>query len=150
MLADIVSIAAFCGELVSAQVYIGDVPEQKTIPALAFPPPRIVDSPGTVTSSFRKTYTLVVRIFQETDSLAFAAAESIADGIRFPRYRIPLLGEGGAATGDFIRIDQLELQMAGAGEANLTLVWSRQLSYERETYQKVNQLTIVERVKSDA
>lgn len=149
MLADIVSIAAFCGGLVSAQVYIGDVPEQKTIPALAFPPPRIVDSPGTV-ASFRKTYTLVVKIFQETDSLAFAAAESIADGIRYPRYRIPLLDDNSEATGAFIRIDQLELQMASAGEANLTLVWSRQHSYERETYEKVNQLTIVERVKSDA
>lgn len=149
MFPDIYSIAAFCGALVSAQVYIGDIPEQKSIPALAFPPPRIVDSTGNLTS-FRKTYTLVVKIFQESDSMAFTAAEAIADAIRYPRYRIPALDENGTATGTFIRIDQMELQMAGAGEAQLTLVWTRHDSYERESYEKVNKLTIAERVKTDA
>lgn len=149
MLADIESIAAYCGGLVSAQVYIGDVPDPKTIPALAFPPPRIVDGPGTV-AAFRKTYTLVVKIFHETDSQAFGVAEAVADGIRYPRYRIPLLDGNGQPTGSFIRIEGLELQMAGAGEAQLTLVWSSQHSYERAAYDKVNSITIAERVKNDA
>ncbi|MUT65312.1 hypothetical protein [Paenibacillus sp. NEAU-GSW1] len=149
MFPDIESIAAFCGGLIGAELYIGDIPEQKTIPAIAFPPPRIVDSPGNL-ASFRKTYTLIVKIFDESDSKAFAMAETIADGIRYPRYRIPELDESGTATGSFIRIDQMDLQMAGTGEAQLTLVWTRQDNYERETYEKIKRLTIAERVKNDA
>ncbi|MCM3626874.1 hypothetical protein M3194_05805 [Paenibacillus glycanilyticus] len=149
MFADIHSIAAFCGNLISAEMYIGDVPEEKTIPALAFPPPRIVDGPGNL-ASFRKTYTLIVKVFEDTDSKAFMAAERIADAIRYPRYRIPCLTEDGTATGEFIRIDKLDLQMGGTGEAQLTLEWSRQIGFERESYEKVNTLTVMERVKSDA
>ncbi|TCN01144.1 hypothetical protein EV294_101596 [Paenibacillus sp. BK033] len=149
MFADIVSIASFCGELISAELYIGDVPEEKTLPALAFPPPRIADSPGNLVS-FRKTYTLVIKVFEETDSKAFMTADSIADAIRAPRYRIPCLAEDGARTGEFIRIDKLDLQMGGTGEAQLTLEWSRQIGFERETYEKVNTVTVTERMKSDA
>lgn len=133
----------------SAELYIGDVPEEKTIPALAFPPPRIADSPGNL-ASFRKTYTLVIKVFEGSDSKAFTAAESIADAIRYPRYRIPCLTEDGTATGEFIRIDKLDLQMGGSGEAHLTLEWTRQIGFDRETYEKVNTLTVMERVKSDA
>lgn len=149
MNADIVSIASFCGDIVSAEMYIGDIPEEKTIPAIAFPPPRIVDSPGNL-MSFRKTYTLIVKVFEATDSKAFTTAESIADAIRSPRYRIACLNDEGVTTGEYIRIDKLDLQMGVTGEAQLTLEWSRQISFERETYEKVNTLTVIERVKSDA
>lgn len=149
MFADIVSISSFCGQHVSAEIYIGDIPEDKTIPALAFPPPRVVDSPGNL-ASFRKTYTLVIKVFEDTDSKAFTAAERIADAIRHPRYRIPCLAEDGTATGEFIRIDKLDQQMGGTGEAHLTLEWTKQIGFERETYEKVNTLTVMERMKSDA
>lgn len=149
MFADILSIASLCGKLINAEQYIGDVPEEKSLPALAFPPPRVVDSPGNLVS-FRKTYTLVIKVFEESDSKAYMAAESIADGIRAPRYRVPCLAEDGAVTGEFIRVDKLDLQMGGTGEAQLTLEWSRQISFERETYGKVNTVTVTERMKSDA
>jgi len=148
MFADLNAIAAFCGQLVDAQVYIGDIPEPKTIPCLYFPPPRVADSPGSV-SAFRKTYTLGIKVFQATDSQAFIAAENIADGIRYPRYRIPERDEEGNVTGGFIRIDRLELQMAGTGEAVVTVEWSRQMSYERESYARINTLTVQRRIKTD-
>ncbi|TLS51741.1 hypothetical protein FE782_12555 [Paenibacillus antri] len=148
MFADLEAIAAFCGELVEAQTYIGDIPETKSIPSICFPPPRIADGPGSV-SSFRKTYTLAIRVVQATDSQAFLAAERIADGIRYARYRIPELDEEGNATGGYLRIDRLELQMAGTGEAELTAEWSRQPSYSRESYARINTLHVAGRLKSD-
>jgi len=148
MFADLNAIAAFCGKLVEAQVYIGDIPEQKTIPCLCIPPPRIADGPGSV-SAFRKTYTLTMKVCCATDSEAFVAAERIADGIRYPRYRIPELDEEGNETDGFLRIDRLELQMGGAGEAQLTAEWSRQVSYQRESNERINKVTLLGRIKSD-
>jgi hypothetical protein len=148
MFADLKAIAAVCGRAVEGQVYIGDVPESKSIPCLCFPPPRVADGPGSV-SSYRKTYTLSIQAFQESDSLAYLAAERVADAIRGPRYRVPELDEDGNATGGFLRVERLELQMAGAGEAHVTIVWNRQVEYQRESYARINTLHYAGGLKND-
>ncbi len=130
-----------------ATVYIGDLPEERELPALFFAPPGVVDAAST-SGSFQKKYTLSLHILHLDNRQAFSSAEAVADAIRYPRYQIPLLDEAGEETGNQIRIEQLEVQMVEKGKAQLTLKWSSHHSFDRQTFDKIRRFTLTERMKT--
>lgn len=148
MFPELQSMIRFCQDATGIhRVYAGDIPEEREIPALCFPPPSIADGAGG-TAFFQKTYTLSVKILHQDNLQAFSAAEDLADAIRYPRYLIPLLTETGEASGKYLRIEQLELQMIEKGVAQLTLKWSSHYSFTRERYEKIARFTLTERMKT--
>ena len=148
MFAELASIVNCCLKKIDATVYIGDLPETTELPSLYFPPPAIVDGPGT-TATYQKQYTLAIKLFHQDNLQAYQAAEAIAEGIRSPRYLIPLLTEDLQATGEFLRIEHLEMELTQTGTAQVTLKWRRSYDYHKETYPKIAKFTLTEKVKEN-
>lgn len=148
MFAELASIVNCCLSKFDATVYIGDLPETTVIPSLYFPPPSIVDAPGT-TATYQKQYTLTIKLIHQDNLQAYQAAEAIAEGIRSPRYLIPILTEDSQPTGEFLRIEHLEMEMTQTGTAQLTLKWRRSYDYHQETYSKIAKFTLTEKVKEN-
>ena len=75
-------------------VYENELPEQFQVPSLYIPPPYAFDENDTV-STFKKTYSLNVKLFHADSVQALYAADRIADAVRESRQLIPLLTESG-------------------------------------------------------
>lgn len=148
MFAELASIVNCCLSKFEATVYIGDLPETTVFPSLYFPPPSIVDGPGT-TATYQKQYTLAIKLFHQDNLQAYQAAEAIADAIRSPRYLIPLVTEDSQPTGEFLRIEHLETEMTETGTVQITLKWRRSYDYHQATYSKIAKFTLTEKVKDN-
>lgn len=146
---DINSIIHFCLQHVEATVYRDPLPETKTLPSLYVPTPTVSDRPDT-TRTYVRAISLAVKVFHHDSAQAFAAADTLADAVARARYLIPLIQDGGVPTGEFLRLEGTEFQVAEDGVAQLTLKWRNRFAYDREPSPKVNKFILEEQVKEHA
>ncbi len=116
--------------LFPVKVYTKEVPENFVVPSLYFPTPFTFDGNDT-TSTFMKTYNLVVKLFHVDAQQANYEAERIADAVRKKRMIIPLIEQDGTPTGDYLRISRVETRIVD-GTAHITVNWDSRYHYERE------------------
>lgn len=92
------SIMAFLYSRWSVPIYERELPDHFQVPSLYVPPPSVFEETDTV-STFKKTYSLNVKLFHLDSVQALDEADRLADAIREARNMIPLLSESGEKTG---------------------------------------------------
>ncbi|AOC90689.1 phage portal protein [Bacillus sp. L381] len=140
------SIAAFLYHQYGVPVYENELPEQFQVPSLYIPPPFVFDENDTV-STFKKIYSLNVKLFHADSVQALDEADRIADAVRESRQMIPLLTESGEDTGDFIRISRIETRVGDKGEAVITIRWTSRYYYKKQTFPALRDVDINSGVK---
>ena len=130
---EVASIGNYLYDLHQVDVFWQESQQGFGSKAIYVPQPTTIDSSDTL-SSFKKSYNLGVKIFDETSSLAFYHADRLADEIRMKRGIIPLLGVGGSETGDYVRIKSIEARKSEMGVAVLQITWDSRYLYERPSY----------------
>jgi hypothetical protein len=140
------SIMSCFYKLFPVKVYDKPVPEGFQTPSMYFPEPFSFDSPDTV-STFKKTFSLSVKLFHKDSQKASDEAERIADAIRAKRNLIPLLKSDGSETGDYIRINRIETRIADSGVAIIQLTWDSRYFYEKEQYTPLQNVGVDSGVK---
>ncbi|WP_437132439.1 phage portal protein [Bacillus atrophaeus] len=124
------SIMAFFYKQWPVPIYDSELPDHFQIPSLYVPVPSIFEETDTV-STFKKTYSLNMKLFHTDSALALKEADRLADTVRECRNIVPLLDESGAETGDFIRITRMETRVGDRGEAVMTVRWSSRYYYQK-------------------
>lgn len=114
------------------KVYTKEVPENFVVPSMYFPEPFSFDGNDT-TSTFMKTYNLVVKLFHTDSQQANSEAERIADTLRRKRMLIPLIEQDGTPTGEYLRISRIDTRIVD-GVAFITINWNSRYHYERDDY----------------
>ena len=97
------SVMNFFYQVFPVVCYEKEIPDHFQIPSLYFPPPSVFDENDTV-STFKKVFTLNVKLFHHDSQQAHDHAERIADAVREARHIIPLIDRSGKGTGDSLRI----------------------------------------------
>lgn len=114
-------------------VYTRNVPANFEVPSMYFPPPFSFDGNDT-TSTYLKTYSLSVKLFHEDSREANNEAERIADVVRSRKNIIPIVNEYGSESGDYIRINRIEVRIGDHGVANIILEWDSRYYYETPSW----------------
>ncbi|MBY8913810.1 phage portal protein [Bacillus sp. YC2] len=140
------SIAAFLYKQCGVPVYESELPEQFQVPSLYIPPPSVFDENDTV-STFKKTYSLNVKLFHLDSVQALYTADRAADAVRESRQQIPLLTESGEHTGDFIRITRMETRVGDKGEAVIMIRWTSRYYYQKHSNPGLRDIDINSGVK---
>ncbi|KAF1680814.1 phage portal protein [Bacillus mexicanus] len=124
------SIMAFLYSQWSVPIYERKLPDQFQVPSLYVPSPSVFEETDTV-STFKKTYSLNVKLFHHDSVQALDEADRLADAVREARNMIPLLNESGEKTGDMIRITRIETRVGDRGEAVMVIRWSSRYYYHK-------------------
>lgn len=143
---EISSIREYCSVKWPVKVYTKPLPTNYEVPCMYFQPPVITDEKDTA-STFSKTYTLSIHIIHSDSEQAVTKADEIADSIRVERFLIPLLDSNGSPSGDYIRIQGMEIKELDEVTGNLTINWSSRYHYNRDLYYKMINLYLEEVVK---
>ena len=140
------SIMAYFYQIFPYKVYQKEVPSNIVTPSLYFPTTNDFDSNDTL-STFKKTYTLSVKLFHKDSVKAKEEADRIADSVRRKRNIIPLLNADGSQTGDYIRISRIESRIGDSAVASIILTWDSHYYYDREEVQAFENFNIDSGVK---
>ncbi|MFP7232024.1 phage portal protein [Bacillus subtilis] len=124
------SIMAFLYSRWPVLIYERELPDHFQIPSLYVPSPSVFEETDTV-STFKKTYSLNVKLFHLDSVQALDEADRLADAIREARNMVPLLSESGEKTGDKIRISRIETRVGDRGEAVMVIRWSSRYYYHK-------------------
>ncbi|MED1541988.1 phage portal protein [Bacillus inaquosorum] len=124
------SIMAFLYSRWSVPIYVRELPDQFQVPSLYVPSPSVFEETDTV-STFKKTYSLNVKLFHVDSVQALDEADRLADTIREVRSMVPLLSESGEKTGDMVRITRIETRVGDRGEAVMVIKWSSRYYYHK-------------------
>ncbi|MGQ9007018.1 phage tail terminator family protein [Bacillus stercoris] len=124
------SIMAFLYSQWSVPVYERELPDHFQVPSLYVPSPSVFEETDTV-STFKKTYSLNVKLFHLDSVQALDEADRLADAIREARNMVPLLSESGEKTGDMVRISRIETRVGDRGEAVMVIRWSSRYYYHK-------------------
>ncbi|MCY7966558.1 phage portal protein [Bacillus haynesii] len=125
------SVMNFFYQVFPVVCYEKEIPDHFQIPSLYFPPPSVFDENDTV-STFKKVFTLNVKLFHHDSQQAHDHAERIADAVREARHIIPLIGRSGKGTGDSLRISRIETRIGDSGTASFIIQWNSRYWYRRE------------------
>lgn len=140
------SIMAYFYSIFPCKVYQKEVPTNIVTPSLYFPTTSDFDSNDTL-STFKKTYTLSVKLFHKNSITAKEAADIIADTVRRKRNIIPLLNADGTATGDYIRVSRIESRIGDSAVASIILTWDSHYYYDKAEVQAFENFNIDSGVK---
>lgn len=143
---EVASLGSFLYQLHKVNVFWEESKEGFGTKALYLPQPTTIDSPFTL-NSFRKSYNLGVKVFDETSSVAFYHADRLADEIRTKRGIIPLMNADGSETGDYMRISSIESRKSEMGVAILQLSWDSRYLYERPSYIPLEEVELKSEVR---
>ncbi|MDL9995501.1 phage portal protein [Bacillus stercoris] len=124
------SIMAFLYSQWSVPIYERELPDHFQVPSLYVPSPSVFEETDTV-STFKKTYSLNVKLFHHDSVQALDEADRLADAIREARNMVPLLSESGEKTGDMVRITRIETRVGDRGEAVMVIRWSSRYYYHK-------------------
>lgn len=124
------SIMAFLYSRWPVPIYERELPDQFQVPSLYVPSPSVFEETDTV-STFKKTYSLNVKLFHHDSVQALDEADRLADAIREARNMVPLLSEPGEKTGDMVRISRIETRVGDRGEAVMVIRWSSRYYYHK-------------------
>ncbi|OIR62877.1 phage portal protein [Bacillus sp. FMQ74] len=124
------SIMAFLYSQWSVPIYERELPDHFQVPSLYVPSPSVFEETDTV-STFKKTYSLNVKLFHHDSVQALDEADRLADAIREARNMVPLLSESGEKTGDMVRISRIETRVGDRGEAVMVIRWSSRYYYHK-------------------
>nr|MDH3083835.1 phage portal protein [Bacillus subtilis] len=124
------SIMAFLYSQWSVPIYERELPDHFQVPSLYVPSASVFEETDTV-STFKKTYSLNVKLFHLDSVQALDEADRLADAIREARNMIPPLSESGEKTGDMVRISQIETRVGDRGEAAMVIRWSNRYYYHK-------------------
>ena len=136
---------AFFYNIFPVKVYTKEVPENFVVPSLYFPTPFSFDGNDT-NMTFRKTYSLAIKLFHKDAQQAFAEAERIADTVRRKRMLIPLINPDGSPNGQFMRITRIEERITD-GVASIGVTWDSRYHYDREDYIPLENIDFEGRLK---
>lgn len=128
--------------------YYYDVPEDFYVPAAYFPSPEI-STRGETFRTYAMEYAWYIKFFHSTREGAHALALAALSAIKQARNLVPLIGPGGTATGNSIRLDDPRLTATAQnqsanerGAAILKLYWSSRRPYTRPAVQKMREYHI--------
>ncbi|MEW4969954.1 DUF6838 family protein [Bacillus stercoris] len=124
------SIMAFLYSQWSVPIYERELPDHFQVPSLYVPSPSVFEETDTV-STFKKTYSLNVKLFHHDSVQALDEADRLADAIREARNMVPLLSESGEKTGDMVRVTRIETRVGDRGEAVMVIRWSSRYYYHK-------------------
>ncbi|MGN2620259.1 phage tail terminator family protein [Bacillus stercoris] len=124
------SIMAFLYSQWSVPIYERELPDHFQVPSLYVPSPSVFEETDTV-STFKKTYSLNVKLFHHDSVQALDEADRLADAIREARNMVPLLSESGEKTGDMVRVTRIETRVGDRGEAVVVIRWSSRYYYHK-------------------
>ncbi|MBY4603535.1 phage portal protein [Bacillus sp. SPARC3] len=124
------SIMAFLYSQWSVPIYERELPDHFQVPSLYVSSPTVFEETDTV-STFKKTYSLNVKLFHHDSVQALDEADRLADAIREARNMVPLLSESGEKTGDMVRITRIETRVGDRGEAVMVIRWSSRYYYHK-------------------
>ncbi|AFI27919.1 MULTISPECIES: phage tail terminator family protein [unclassified Bacillus (in: firmicutes)] len=124
------SIMAFLYSQWSVPIYERELPDHFQVPSLYVPSPSVFEETDTV-STFKKTYSLNVKLFHHDSVQALDEADRLADAIREARNMVPLLSESGEKTGDMVRVTRIETRVGDRGEAVMVIKWSSRYYYHK-------------------
>ncbi|WP_439024828.1 phage tail terminator family protein [Bacillus halotolerans] len=124
------TIMAFLYSQWSVPIYESELPDHFQVPSLYVPAPSVFEETDTV-STFKKTYSLNVKLFHLDSVQALDEADRLADAIREARNIVPLLSESGEKTGDMLRITRIETRVGDRGEAVMVIRWSSRYYYHK-------------------
>ncbi|TES56185.1 hypothetical protein [Halalkalibacterium halodurans] len=116
-----------------AKLYIEEMPQDFELPALYIPPTTSFGSNDTV-STFAKSYTLNLKLFDKTKRVAVAVAESLHDEFQRVRMILPMLDVDGAPTGDYVRISRIDVRPGDLNTAVIVFQWTSRYYYDRPQY----------------
>jgi hypothetical protein len=143
---EIGSIIGYCYAKNPVTVYENDIPQGHKAPSMYFPAP-ISTSEVFTSSTFQKTYQLMVKVFEKNSKKAWKEAEGIADSIRLAKWLIPLIDEDGVRIdGRYVVVKNVNVRMLDHGEdghmatAQLTIEWDSRYNYNQATYEKIGQV----------
>lgn len=140
------SIMSHFYSLFPVKIYTKEVPEKFEVPSLYFPEPFSFDGNDT-TSTFMKTYNLVVKLFHTDTQLANSEAERVADTVRRKRMLIPLVEQDGTPTGEYLRISRIDTRIVD-GTASITINWDSRYHYDRKEYSPLEHFEFDNEVKT--
>ncbi|MGE8207679.1 phage tail terminator family protein [Heyndrickxia sp. NPDC080065] len=140
------SIMNFFYNVFPCKIYTKEVPENFAVPSMYFPAPFSFDGNDT-TSTFKKTYSLSVKLFHKDSQQADDEAEKIADVVREKRSIIPILNDDGSNIGSYLRLSRIETRIADRGVAIIQVTWDSRYFYEREEYKGLENFKIASGVK---
>lgn len=148
--AEVKSLLRYCYDVQPMQTYEDRLPQDFTTPCLYFPPPMDNDAPDTV-QTFKVTYRLYAKVFDKDAQTAVKAAQAMADRIRCGRYRIPLYNVEGTLSGEWLRVQRVEVRKLDDdivyGVAQLFIQWDSRYKFDRNVYSKMRNFYLDERVK---
>ncbi|MDN0191062.1 MULTISPECIES: phage portal protein [unclassified Bacillus (in: firmicutes)] len=124
------SIMAFLYSQWSVPIYERELPDHFQVPSLYVPSPSVFEETDTV-STFKKTYSLNVKLFHHDSVQALDEADRLGDAIREARNMVPLLSESGEKTGDMVRVTRIETRVGDRGEAVMVIRWSSRYYYHK-------------------
>ncbi|MGG3031740.1 phage tail terminator family protein [Bacillus stercoris] len=124
------SIMAFLYSQWSVPIYERELPDHFQVPSLYVASPSVFEETDTV-STFKKTYSLNVKLFHHDSVQALDEADRLADAIREARNMVPLLSESGEKTGDMVRVTRIETRVGDRGEAVMVIRWSSRYYYHK-------------------
>ncbi|MEC1262508.1 phage portal protein [Bacillus swezeyi] len=140
------SVMNFFYQIFPAVCYEKEIPDHFQIPSLYFPPPSVFDENDTV-STFKKVFSLNVKLFHHDSQKAHDHAERIADAVRQVRHAIPLVDQSGADTGESLRISRIETRIGDAGTASIIVQWNSRYWYKREAQPSLETIDFTNGVK---
>lgn len=143
---EIASIMNFFYKIFPCKVYTKEVPENFVVPSMYFPPPFSFNSNDSL-STFRKTYSLSIKLFHKDSQQAYQEAERIADTVHQKRDIIPIIDINGNETGDFLQIRNIETRELESGVAAIQVNWDSRYFYEKEPYTPLQSVDVESGVK---
>lgn len=127
------------------KIYTKQVPENFVVPSMYFPAPLVFDSDDT-NMTFMKTYSLPVKLFHQDEQQAYSEAERIAETVARKRNLIPLINQDGTPTGQFIRMNRIDVRVTD-NVASLVVNWDSRYHYDREEQQPLEHFQFENGVK---
>lgn len=146
---EIESILSRLQNIFSADAYRYDLPDSYSVPAWYIPVPHITQQPDT-TTTFSRRYTLPVGILRQNRSQAYETALNTANDLQRSRYLVKLRDENGNETGDFLRLQSVEVKAdeKESGKVILKIGWSSRYAFDRKTYEWMGEMNVNSEVKS--
>ncbi len=112
--------------------YYEEIKRNFVVPACYFPSPEL-DTDGETLQTYRVRYSWLIKFFHTTTAGAYEMAAAVLDALKRARNLVPIIGNDGIETGEFLRILDPSIKKIDSGVYHLNIEWDSRRPYDVPT-----------------
>lgn len=109
--------------------YYNEVKKDFIIPSCFFPAPEITTD-GETLGTFKMQYRWYIKFFHKTTAEAYQLALAVLIALKKARNLVPIIGEDGGETGEYLRLRDPEIKKLDDGVYQIILEWVSRRPYD--------------------